>query len=231
MQKSEILVDVDGKKLPCKIERKRVKRQTLKIDENGNLSVSVPLLTPEETIQKFVCSHINFIRKNLSKIAKRTVRPDEVIVFGKKKKLVVVENNSKGVIESENSVTVNVTKCDDVEIKRVLYGYLNKKLEIEILNECKKFYPYFLKVVAYPKIRFSNMKSRYGTCNYVKNVLTFSYMLINAEIEAIEYVVVHEFCHFIEHNHSANFYKEVEKVLPDYKERKKLLRNHLIENK
>jgi len=41
--------------------------------------------------------------------------------------------------------------------------------------------------------------------------------------DAIDYVVVHELCHMIHHNHSKEFYKEIEKILPDYKRRKKLL--------
>ena len=49
---------------------------------------------------------------------------------------------------------------------------------------------------------------------------------MRAPIEVLEYVVVHELCHRIHMDHSADFWKEVEKVVPDYKERRKWLKEN-----
>ena len=67
------------------------------------------------------------------------------------------------------------------------------------------------------------MKSRWGSCNPGKGILTFNTQLMYAPPECIEYVVVHEFAHFLQPNHSALFYNEVAAVLPDWKDRRKKL--------
>ena len=72
------------------------------------------------------------------------------------------------------------------------------------------------------------MKTQWANCKVSDTriqTLTFSYNLAFAPIEAIEYVVVHELCHFIHPNHSGAFYAEVEKVLPDWKQRRELLKD------
>ena len=57
-----------------------------------------------------------------------------------------------------------------------------------------------------------------------KGVLNFSWRLIAADDDVIDYVVVHELAHIIEKNHSLRFWRIVEDVLPDYEMRKKGLR-------
>ncbi len=74
------------------------------------------------------------------------------------------------------------------------------------------------------RITITGAKTRFGSCSG-KNTISFSFYLMRYPEEAIDYVVVHELCHIIHHNHSKEFYKEIEKILPDYKEREKLLRN------
>ena len=94
-----------------------------------------------------------------------------------------------------------------------------------ILEICKKIYPVFEKRgIKYPDIKFRKMVSRWGSCNYVKGIITFNTSLKYAPYECIEYVAYHEFCHFLQANHSALFYNELEKVCPKHKEYRKILR-------
>ncbi|MCI8738906.1 MAG: M48 family metallopeptidase [Oscillibacter sp.] len=71
--------------------------------------------------------------------------------------------------------------------------------------------------------RVTAAKHRYGSCSG-KNSLCFSCFLMNCPEEAIELVVVHELCHIREKNHGPRFYALLEQYLPDYRERKKLLK-------
>ena len=75
----------------------------------------------------------------------------------------------------------------------------------------------------YGRITITSAKTRFGSCSSKGN-LSFSYLLMLYPDSAIDYVVVHELAHLREMNHSPRFYKIIEEVLPDYKERKKLLK-------
>ncbi len=74
------------------------------------------------------------------------------------------------------------------------------------------------------RITITGARTRFGSCSG-KNNISFSFYLMRFPEEAIDYVVVHELCHILHHNHSKEFYKEIEKILPDYKDREKLLRS------
>lgn len=72
-------------------------------------------------------------------------------------------------------------------------------------------------------IKITSARTRYGSCSG-KNSLCFSCFLMNCPEEAIDLVVVHELCHIREKNHGPAFYALLEQYLPDYRERKQLLK-------
>ena len=102
--------------------------------------------------------------------------------------------------------------------------YTEDEVKELTLALCDKVYPYYQKRgVRYPEIKFRKMVSRWGSCHTKKGILTFSTNLMYAPAECIEYVVWHEFTHFLQPNHSSEFYDELAKVCPNWKEcRKKL---------
>ena len=75
----------------------------------------------------------------------------------------------------------------------------------------------------YGRITITGAKTRFGSCS-AKGNISFSYRLMMYPEAAVDYVVVHELAHLLEMNHSSRFYAIVERVLPDYKARKKLLK-------
>ena len=72
-------------------------------------------------------------------------------------------------------------------------------------------------------VSINSAKTRFGSCSG-KNRLNFSCRLMQYPEDAIDYVVVHELAHIKHHNHSKQFWALVEKYMPDYKERKNLLK-------
>ena len=87
-----------------------------------------------------------------------------------------------------------------------------------------KHFPAFARRgIPYPKsIRFKRMTSRHGSCTAQNGSLNFNIRLCEYPLPFIEYVVVHELCHFLHQDHSPAFYREVAAILPDYREREKL---------
>lgn len=103
--------------------------------------------------------------------------------------------------------------------------YSEQELVSLVTDLCEKIYPYFEKRgVTYPEIKFRKMVSRWGSCHPVRGILTFNKNLVFAPSECIEYVVLHEFTHFLQANHSAKFYEELSYICPDYKERRRKLK-------
>jgi len=74
----------------------------------------------------------------------------------------------------------------------------------------------------YRKIEIKKMRSRWGSCSGEK-VLCFNYKILFLSPELQDYLVVHELCHLAEMNHSARFWKQVERGLPNYRKLKKLI--------
>ena len=72
-------------------------------------------------------------------------------------------------------------------------------------------------------IKITSAKKRFGSCSG-KNSLCFSYLLMRYPQEAIDYVVLHEIAHIKHKNHGREFYALIEKYMPDYKQREKLLK-------
>ena len=77
---------------------------------------------------------------------------------------------------------------------------------------------------AMPKIAVRDMNTRWGSCSLRTGTLAFARRLCTMPLPAQEYVVVHEFCHFAHPDHSPAFWAAVAEVLPDYKQRERMLK-------
>ncbi len=82
-------------------------------------------------------------------------------------------------------------------------------------SEIMKLYP--------TSVRITEARTRFGSCS-PKDSICYSYRLMLYPEEAREYVVVHELAHIKHKNHGKDFYRTIEKILPDYRERKELLK-------
>ena len=105
------------------------------------------------------------------------------------------------------------------------------KTEInELADKALKYIParveHFAKIIGvnYGRITIRNQKTRWGSCSSKGN-LNFNCLLMLTPHEVIDYVVVHELCHRKEMNHSKDFWREVEKVLPNYLDQVKWLKD------
>jgi predicted metal-dependent hydrolase len=79
--------------------------------------------------------------------------------------------------------------------------------------------------LSFARIRISSARTRWGSCSS-RGTLSFTWRLVLAPIEIVDYVVVHELAHLREPNHSPRFWAIVEKFMPDYKRRRDWLKKN-----
>ena len=97
-----------------------------------------------------------------------------------------------------------------------------RKRAAEIIEaRCRYYAP--VMGVSYGTVTIREQKTRWGSCS-VKGNLNFNWKLVLMPPEILDYVVVHELAHRIQMNHSAAFWAEVGKILPDYRERRQWLK-------
>ena len=75
-----------------------------------------------------------------------------------------------------------------------------------------------------PRLKVREMKTRWGTCNINTHTITLNTRLMEKTPALQEYVVLHEYVHFLHPNHQPPFHAEMARLMPDYKQRRKQLR-------
>lgn len=223
-----------GKRVEYELQRKDVKNINLRIKADRTIFVSANPRVPDEVIEEFIRSKSDYILKALAhyeELARYAPKPKQYVdgesfrIFGHDRRLKVMEGKKNNVEHDESYITLTVKDPTDRELKQKLMDrWLNSICKDTIQSLCDAVYPKFQKYgVEFPSIRYRNMISRWGSCQPKRGVLTFNYALVEAPISCIEYVVVHEFTHFLQPNHSRKFYQQLAMFMPDWEERKKIL--------
>ena len=107
---------------------------------------------------------------------------------------------------------------DALEVKRLTNAEIQELADKALLIIPERV-KYFAKLIGvdYGRITIRNQRTRWGSCSSKGN-LNFNCLLMLTPPDVLDYVVVNELCHRKEMNHSKAFWNEVEKVLPNYKE-------------
>lgn len=82
-----------------------------------------------------------------------------------------------------------------------------------------------------PRLKIFAMRRAWGRCYYTKGLITMNLHLVKAPQLCIDYIVLHELCHFVISNHSKDFYRLVESFMPDWREADKLLKTFAREHR
>ena len=129
-------------------------------------------------------------------------------------------------LSKADSIIRALERYKNMPVKEQKQYYTEGELKELILTLCNKAYPYYeTRGIRYPEIKFRKMVSRWGSCHSQKGILTFNINLMYAPMECIEYVVWHEFTHFLQPNHLSDFYDELAKVYPNWNECRKKLKD------
>lgn len=164
----------------------------------------------------------SFIEKNEDDI----IRMNETVQRKEKKnkEFYYLGNNYDVVVLNTVSKIEFVGNQVFVKNKTYLNTFLKNECE-RIFNERVKIcYNLFEEDIPYPKVMIGKMKRKWGYCNKRQELIKLNSELIKYSIDEIDYVIIHELCHFLEFNHSKNFWNYVKKYKPNYKENTKVLK-------
>ncbi len=195
------------------VVRKNNKNIYFRFDENLNLVVTASKYVSLKEIKKLIDRNSKSLSKMLIKIENRQEKEKEFWYLGRKYNIVFAEDADiefiDGTIRCRNEMVLK--KFIQVQTKDIFNDEVRKMKEI---IETPEF-----------KLRIRKMKTRWGVCNYKNMTITLNSELIKYRKEMLRYVIVHEMCHFYQHNHGALFWQMVERYYPNYKEARKELRS------
>ncbi len=221
---------IQGKGFIAEVVRTgRIKSADLRVEE-GAVSVIVPKDLPLERIEKLLHDKQRWIKEKL--ILQREAMPSSGKQFISGESLPYLGRNYRLKVERAPFAPVKLIQgrlvaslphgSDEPHmVRNALIRWYRKHAEVKLREKAERY----AKVVGVEprSIGIQTFKSRWGSCS-AKGDLLFNWKVIMAPNSVCDYVVVHELCHLIHHDHSANFWKEVARVMPDYADRKEWLK-------
>ena len=206
--------------------------------KDGLVEVRAPFKIEQKEIDSFVLQKMGWIKKKLSlqksikKLIRKKFKNEENFQFlGKDLKLkITISENKKSYIDDKfiylvlNNNKENFKEKIKEKLETLFRETAKDVFKNKTLNEAKK-----IKVTP-KKIIVRSYKRRWGSCSHKKDI-SYNWKLIMAPEKIIRYVVIHELCHLVHFNHSRDFWKSVEKIIPDYKSSKEWLKlnQHLLD--
>lgn len=210
-----------------KIVRSRRRTIALIVTPEARLIVRAPLKAPAALIDTFVREQHGWIRKKIAEMKERPQavvhRYDEGELFwflGRPYPLHVVDD---GRVAIERSDRLFVPRTIRPDMRRGIQRWYMAEAAKEIRSRCM----WFSMMTGYSpaSVRITDARQRWGSCNH-QGGLNFSWRLIQAPLEIVDYVIVHELVHLRQPDHSRKFWAKVEALMPDYKRRRTWLREN-----
>lgn len=218
--------------LGYEVHRKKVKNINLRIRPNMEIYISAPMNLHSDYIENFIRSKEKWIKQVLQKIeeAKQNQLPSQYLsgekhkYLGKEYELEVKQGNSNRVSLKEGKIILtvisNIFENSD-EKKKVMEKWYFENAQKVFVNAIQKWLEILDESIE--KLSIKPMKSRWGSCNYVKRYINLNTELIKRTQFEIEYVVLHELTHLKYPNHGKAFYRYIENYMPNYKMAEKML--------
>ena len=207
-------IDLDGKTYNVFITRKNNKNMYLRVKSDG-IYISCHYLVPSSLIKSFIKNNKESVIKEYERQQRKEEKKIEFYYLGKKYDVTVLNTVNK------------IEFYDDrvfVKNKTYLNTFLKKECERVFSERLDVCYNLFEESIPYPKLTIGHMTRKWGYNSKSKKTIKLNSELIKYSIDEIDYVIIHELCHFLEFNHSPRFWKYVKKYKPNYKENTKVLK-------
>ena len=219
--------------LEIAIERKDIKNLHIGVyPPNGKIRVATPIKLNDEAVRLAVISRLSWIKRQQQSFIKQPrqtkremVSGESHYLFGKRYLLDVKYENTKYQIVKEHAKLELIVKENTTIENRlkVLEKYYRENLSIELEKLISKW-----KNIIGVKInswKIQKMKTKWGSCNTDTARTLFNLELAKKPYECLEYIVVHELVHLFVRTHNDEFLAYMNQYLPDWKQRKALLRD------
>lgn len=201
------------------------KTLSLTVDKDGNLIVRAPYKFPKSRIEEFIKEKSHWIEKHSAAASQRTdmqnkrlaLPPSELPLFGKLSP--VSCEKPYGYIDGCIHIPENMTLEALLPYLGRLYTAIAKETLIPRTYAAAERMGFEISAV-----RITGAKTRWGSCSAQRSI-NLSRMLVAADPDLIDYVIVHELCHTIHMDHSPAFWQLVEKFIPDHRERREALKD------
>jgi predicted metal-dependent hydrolase len=213
---------------------KKIKRVSLTLENQDEIIIKTPLGFKQHLIKEFIYEYQDWILKAIQKVPQKN--QIDFLNGG----LIPFLGQNYQIKAQKDQKLKNPKLIFNQDYFILLYNEnnINNKLFYEAL---KKFYktkskqiicPIFDKLIKqtnlHPnKISYRFAKTRWGSCSSINNI-SINYTLLQFNIEAIEYVVLHELCHIAQKNHSKRFWNLVSSYMPNYKSISNKIHNKLF---
>ncbi len=200
---------------------KNVKNINLHITRNGEIVVSCNAYVPLKKVDEFVGIKCQWILEKMRMIQQqqKILHDNQRFLFlGKSYPIKTVLSKTSGVRLREGICMIYKRESED-EYK-ILLQYEKEMAQKILKQKMKEVYEKMSHdyIINEPALKIRKMTSRWGSCMPKKNQITLNSQLIHYQERFIDYVVIHEYAHLIQPNHSKAFYAIIEKYMPDYKE-------------
>lgn len=193
------------------------KRRTLclSVEKDGEILVRAPIDTGDKEIKDFVIKHERWISARLAKRkGERGLSLNDgerIALFGESYEI------EEGKPKLESGIIFLPANGRKEAFLKLIKRYSKEKMSA-LAESVSSRYGF-----EYSLIRISTARTRWGSCSR-KGVLSFTCFLAFVPVDLAYYVAVHELCHTRHFDHSKNFWREVERLLPDWRSRRKALR-------
>ena len=201
----------------------------LKISERGEIVISMPMRTPLFLAKTLVNESRTQIRSHLAKAESQQATLLNGDLIGKSHRLVLMPGQSFGSRLSGNELYVTLPAGTDPR-RSEAQTFIKQAALKALRTQARAYLTRRLQTLAstygfnFTAIRFSNAGTRWGSCSS-RGTISLNIWLMQLPFELIDYVLVHELCHTKQMNHSPLFWRSVERILPDYKNRRKILKD------
>lgn len=215
-----------------RLVRSRRKTIALIVERDGSLTVRTPLRVPDPLVREFVESKAAWIRRQQVRAAQavraaaRQFRDGELFLYlGAQYPLRIVGRTRPALELVDGEFLLPASESGKAEVVFVRW-YKDRAREVFTQRVDHYARQYELNV---QKLRISSARTRWGSCS-TKGTLSFTWRLVMAPQEIVDYVVVHELVHLEIKNHSGKFWSAVGRLMPDYQQRRAWLKNngHLL---